>query len=76
MYYAADRRQGGREYQQDEYGVIDGAELSDASPALKVFVLADGMGGHNSGEKASELAVYNFVASFGATTGPLTDRPN
>ncbi|MFK7914713.1 MAG: PP2C family serine/threonine-protein phosphatase [Pseudomonadales bacterium] len=74
MQYAADRIQGARDYQQDEFGIIDGDDLIADGEPLKVFVIADGMGGHNSGEQASAVAVMSFVKEFAATKGPVTDR--
>lgn len=74
MDYAADRIQGTREYQQDEFGFIDGDDLTANGEPLKVFVVADGMGGHNSGEEASAAAVRGFVHHFAAADGPVSDR--
>lgn len=74
MEYAADRIQGTRDYQQDEFGFIDGDDLVVDGAPLKVFVVADGMGGHKSGEQASEAAVVSYVHNFAASKGPVTDR--
>lgn len=74
MRYAAKRYQGAREYQQDDYGVIEGSDLQVGGKPQSVFVVADGMGGHSAGDVASQTAIRAFVESYHTTTGPTTDR--
>ena len=38
------------------------------------MVIADGMGGHTSGEQASEMALENFVEAFHRAEGPAGSR--
>jgi serine/threonine protein phosphatase PrpC len=56
--YAGRSERGPRSLNQDYY-------LSD--PALGLFAVADGMGGHNAGEVASKLAVETLVDFIRAT---------
>ena len=74
MDFAGFQLQGTREYQQDDYGVIEG---DDATPT--VYVLADGMGGHKAGERASQAAILTISCSsrcWGwSASGAKPDRP-
>ena len=64
--------QGARAAQEDDLGFIDGATL-DPDGEHPVAVVADGMGGHASGDFASQLAVRAFITAY-ATTGRAADR--
>ena len=57
------QHRGAREYQEDTYA-FQLIELPDGSEAPHLLVLADGMGGHVGGRKASELAVKQFLSAF------------
>ena len=63
---------GAREVQEDDFGFVDGCTL-DPDGQHPVVVVADGMGGHASGEIASRLAVRAFVEAYG-TEGRPSDR--
>lgn len=64
---------GARPLQEDAYSF---SETSDSIGRIDgvLIVVADGMGGHNAGERASETAVRTFVDSFHAVSGPSRDR--
>ena len=70
--FAARQIPGGREYQEDDFGLIErgDADTDDG----EVLLLADGMGGHVSGDTASSLVVKTFVETYPRTDGPVTDR--
>ena len=70
--FAARQIPGGREYQEDDYGLIERGD-TDADGG-EVLVLADGMGGHVSGDTASRTVVKTFVETYPRTEGPIPDR--
>jgi serine/threonine protein phosphatase PrpC len=55
---------GDREYQEDDYGVIDGSSSSSDAGNQIVLVLADGMGGHAGGDVASRTIVRGFIEVY------------
>ena len=74
---------GARAKQEDAcaFALLDGqaAALTGQTVALSrsnelLAVLADGMGGHVGGAKASSLACQNFIADYSGRTGPTTER--
>ena len=67
---AAQQIQGARPYQEDDYGLIDPHD-EDRS---EVLLLADGMGGHVSGDTASRTIVRTFAELYPGTEGPIPDR--
>ncbi|MCE2438635.1 MAG: protein phosphatase 2C domain-containing protein [Candidatus Latescibacteria bacterium] len=70
--FAAGQIAGDRDYQQDDYGLIEGGD-TDADGGA-VLLLSDGMGGHVSGETASRMIVKTFVETYNRTEGPVVDR--
>ena len=70
---AGDQIAGAREYQEDDFEIVrfpdgdpDGCDL--------LMVLADGMGGHRGGARASRLAVSTFAVEFRNASGGVKDR--
>ena len=70
--FAAQQIPGGREYQEDDYGLIEPGD-PDADRS-EVLLIADGMGGHVSGDTASRMVVKTFVETYHSTDGPVPDR--
>ena len=62
---------GGRDYQEDAFQ-IKSYRAGDSNVLL--LILADGMGGHVGGARASELAVATFVGHFGRAEGATAGR--
>jgi protein phosphatase len=64
---------GAREQQEDSYafsGICDGAGCGEGM----LVVVADGMGGHRCGERASLVALEAFLEGFHAAPGPVAER--
>lgn len=70
--FAAGQITGDRDYQEDEYGLIEGCG-PDADGG-DVLLLADGMGGHVSGDTASRMVVRTFVETYNRTDGQVAGR--
>jgi PPM family protein phosphatase len=69
--FHGDAIRGERANQEDCWKVH---RLDGASPSGVLAVLSDGMGGHASGEVASELACNHFLQSFTAQNGRIAAR--
>ena len=63
---------GGRDYQEDAFLIKSGRE--GGNRLLLLLLLADGMGGHVGGARASELAVATFAAHFEQSEGAISGR--
>jgi serine/threonine protein phosphatase PrpC len=72
--FAGLQLQGGRPYQEDDFGFLNDLEETDPSPSHLLVVLADGMGGHSGGAHASAAAVDTFLQVYQQAPGPATDR--
>ncbi len=73
--FAAGQISGTRDYQEDDYGVLDGrADLGIDGGEHTLLLVADGMGGHVSGDTASWLINKTFIETYPYASGPVTDR--
>jgi protein phosphatase len=72
--YAALQTRGARSYQEDSFGCVSDREPEDPAITDLLLVLADGMGGHQGGAHASQVAVDSFIEGYFASGGSLADR--
>ena len=72
--FAARQIPGKREYQEDDYGLLDGRDLGLDGSEHSMLLVADGMGGHVGGATASGLLSKTFVEVYPQTSGPIVDR--
>ena len=73
-HFAARQIPGKREYQEDDYGLLDGRDLGLDGSEHSMLVVADGMGGHVAGATASGLLSKTFVEVYPQASGPIVDR--
>ena len=72
--FAARQIPGKREYQEDDYGLLDGRDLGLDGSEHSMLLVADGMGGHVGGATASGLLSKTFVEAYPQISGPVVDR--
>ena len=72
--FAARQIPGKREYQEDDYGLLDGRDLGLDGSEHSMLLVADGMGGHVGGATASGLLSKTFVEAYPQAAGPIVDR--
>ena len=65
---------GARDYQEDTFHLEFFGTDEAGVPGEALLVLADGMGGHVGGARASELAVTMFAAHFAKAEGDVSQR--
>ena len=73
-HFAGLQMQGGRPYQEDDFGFLNDVKETDPRPSRLLVVLADGMGGHSGGARASALAVETFLGSYQAPGASVVER--
>ena len=72
--FASRQIPGKREYQEDDYGLLDGRDLGLDGSEHSMLLVADGMGGHIGGATASGLLSKTFVEAYPQISGPVVDR--
>lgn len=72
--FFASQSPGERDYQEDDYGLLDARESGSENTEHTVIVVADGMGGHVGGDKASGLATEHFIEAYQSTAGTIPER--
>ena len=72
--FAAQQVPGQRDYQEDDYGLLDGRDLGLDGREHSMLLVADGMGGHVGGATASGLLSKTFVEAYPQAAGPIVDR--
>ena len=72
--FAARQIPGQRDYQEDDYGLLDGRDLGLGGREHTMLLVADGMGGHVGGATASGLLSKTFVEAYPQASGPIVDR--
>lgn len=71
---AAGQIQGDREYQEDSYGIFEVEAASPEKAGHALLVLADGMGGHAGGSRASQIVTQAFGEIYQETNGSVGER--
>ncbi|MDP3516842.1 MAG: SpoIIE family protein phosphatase [Pseudohongiella sp.] len=61
--FCARQSQGARDYQEDDYGFLD-ARQDASGPEHTLLTVADGMGGHANGARASAIAAEAFIDAY------------
>lgn len=72
--WAAAQTQGTREEQQDCFGWLVEPDLDAADEFEMLLVVADGMGGHSAGARASSVAATTFIGAFASASGTVSER--
>jgi protein phosphatase len=71
--FCARQSQGARDYQEDDYGFLD-ARADNSEPEHTLLVVADGMGGHANGARASAIAAEAFIDAYQHAGEPTVRR--
>ena len=70
--FAARQITGTREYQEDDFGLVEPSD--GGSDSSVVLLLADGMGGHVGGATASATVIRTFAEQYSTSEGSIPDR--
>lgn len=72
--FAALQSQGSRDYQEDDFGILDDRDLDSSIGEHTLLVVADGMGGHTAGAKASQVVTETFIDVYQKSSGSVPSR--
>ena len=72
--FAALQSQGSRDYQEDDFGILDGRDSASSNDDHTLLVVADGMGGHAAGARASQTVTESFVDTYRHQQGGIPAR--
>ncbi len=72
--FFASQSPGKRDYQEDDYGLLDARESGSEDSEHTVIVVADGMGGHVGGDMASSLVTEHFIEAYQNSVGTIPER--
>ncbi|PCJ26898.1 MAG: hypothetical protein COA96_04520 [SAR86 cluster bacterium] len=72
--FGALQSQGSRDYQEDEFGILDDRDLSRVDSEHTLLVVADGMGGHQAGATASKIVTETFIDAYHNCSGTIPSR--
>lgn len=72
--FYASQLPGKRDYQEDDYGLLDARVSGRENAEHTVIVVADGMGGHVGGDQASGLATEHFIEAYQGASGTIPER--
>lgn len=72
--FFASQSPGKRDYQEDEFGLLDARESHAGGEEHAVIVVADGMGGHVGGDRASGLVTETFIDTYQHAEGDIFAR--
>jgi protein phosphatase len=72
--FAALQSKGKRYYQEDDFGFLDDRDSSDSENEHTLLVVADGMGGHAAGAKASQIVTESFIDTYQRSDGSISSR--
>lgn len=71
---AALQSQGMRDYQEDEFGILDDLNTASSEGEHTLLVVADGMGGHVAGANASSIVTESFIDTYQQAEGSIASR--
>lgn len=72
--FAALQSQGMRDYQEDEFGILDDLNTASSEGEHTLLVVADGMGGHVAGANASSIVTESFIDTYQQAEGSIASR--
>jgi len=72
--FAAIQSQGSRDYQEDDFGILDDRDLDSSIGEHTLLVVADGMGGHTAGARASQMVTETFIDAYHDSSGSVPSR--